>query len=477
MHENKKTLSMCRKLNFILSFFIFIAIISCKSSNSKRNSSQYTLQLKNGEIIEKLICKDAKNYSYALYLPQQWDSTKSFPSIFLFDAHARGIKICMLFKDLADKYSYILAASNESKNGIAFENSDDMYSNILNDLSTHVKIDRNRIYCSGFSGGGKIACMLAQKHNEIKGIIALSGAVTLQNFENNSKLFMISIAGNKDFNYSDLLMEHNAYTKKGIRNQFIVFNGKHEYPSQNALEEAFIYIQSKAIEDKLISYTKKSIDSLATSYNSIIQSRKEASAFDLGSIYQRMINALSNIRPLPNENQKLTNIINTTAYKMASSNLEKAIQEEAQTKEELANNITTKDKTWWIGQLNRLNSMSNNKNNQQLALKADRLKAFISMLCYMQVQSSINHQNIQKAAEFLTIYEKADPENADVFYFKAIINKQLKPTENIIPLLQQSVKLGFSDADQLMNEALFDDIKQSKEFSSVLDSARKNFSN
>ncbi|MEI8203148.1 MAG: hypothetical protein WCH34_09070 [Bacteroidota bacterium] len=468
---------MYRKINFILSFWICLGVISCSSNNSKKISPQNVLQLKSGQVIENVICKDAKNYSYALYLPQKWDSTKAFPALFLFDAHARSIKICKLFKELADKYSFVLAASNESKNGIAFENADDMYQNIFNDLSSRLQLDHKRIYTSGFSGGAKVAGMLAQKHKEIVGVIALSSIVPSQLFEANSKLLMVSIAGNKDFNYADMLTEHELYSKKGIRNQIIVFNGKHEYPPKEQLEEAFIFIHAKAFEDKLIQIDNKSLDTYASDYNSIIQSKVKPDVFDLGSIYGRMINALGKILPLTSESKKLLEIQNSTTFKAAALALQQAIQKEVQMKDELAQNISSKDISWWNTELKQLNSISNNKENHQKALQADRLKAFISMLCYMQVQSSINHQNIQKATEMLSIYEKADPENADVFYFKAIINKQLKPTENIISLLQQSVKLGFSDAVQLMNEPLFNDIKQSQEFSNILDSAKKNFIN
>ena len=78
---------------------------------------------------------------------------KKFPCIYFFDAHARGSLPVRTYKDLAEKYGFVLIGSNISKNGTEWQVTNDGVKVLMEDTRSRINIDPKRIYTSGFSGG------------------------------------------------------------------------------------------------------------------------------------------------------------------------------------------------------------------------------------------------------------------------------------------------------------------------------------
>jgi len=70
-----------------------------------------------GKIIEKVPCAQRPEQSYALYLPSNYSASRSWPIVYSFDPEARGSFALQLQKDAGERYGFILAASNNSRNG------------------------------------------------------------------------------------------------------------------------------------------------------------------------------------------------------------------------------------------------------------------------------------------------------------------------------------------------------------------------
>src|SRR5215831_19219414 len=73
--------------------------------------------IKPGAIAPKVVCATHPEQSYALYLPSAYTPKKRWPIIYIFDPVARGMVPTQIIKDAAEQYGYILATSNNSKNG------------------------------------------------------------------------------------------------------------------------------------------------------------------------------------------------------------------------------------------------------------------------------------------------------------------------------------------------------------------------
>ena len=70
-----------------------------------------------GIIVDTIKCKKNQKFSYALYLPDHYNPIIKWPVIYIFDPAARGSLAVKNFKQAAEQYGYIVACSNNSRNG------------------------------------------------------------------------------------------------------------------------------------------------------------------------------------------------------------------------------------------------------------------------------------------------------------------------------------------------------------------------
>ncbi len=92
-------------------------------SVTPKRSGAYIKPLKKGVVIDSVICSDDSSQIYAIYLPSKYDTSKKWPVIYFFDPHGVGNLPVILYKDLAEKYGFIIAGTYNSKNGTPFETS------------------------------------------------------------------------------------------------------------------------------------------------------------------------------------------------------------------------------------------------------------------------------------------------------------------------------------------------------------------
>src|SRR5262249_51212605 len=104
-----------------------------------------------GTVIPRVTCSGNANQSYALYLPSKFTTKQPWPVIYVFDPFARGDSAAKVVQAAAEKFGYIVVASNNSKNGPA-GGSREAAEAIWKDTHERLPIDPNRQYFGGLSG-------------------------------------------------------------------------------------------------------------------------------------------------------------------------------------------------------------------------------------------------------------------------------------------------------------------------------------
>ena len=134
---------------------------------------QYGCTLPTGQVIESISCEGDPTQSYSLYLPAAYTPARKWPIIYAFDPEARGELPLTLYKDVAEKYGYILAGSNNSRNFSLADSSRGANAMWL-DTHSRLSLDPRRVYTTGFSGGARMAGFLAFRCSQcqIVGVIA-----------------------------------------------------------------------------------------------------------------------------------------------------------------------------------------------------------------------------------------------------------------------------------------------------------------
>jgi len=126
-----------------------------------------------GQILDKVVCDADAAQSYALYLPSNYSPDRAWSVIFAFDPLARGRAPLVKYQAAAEKYGYIVAGSNNSRNGpwnVSLAAAQAMSA----DVGTRFSIDPKRMYTAGLSGGARVAMALAISMNQFAGVIASS---------------------------------------------------------------------------------------------------------------------------------------------------------------------------------------------------------------------------------------------------------------------------------------------------------------
>jgi tetratricopeptide (TPR) repeat protein len=202
-----------------------------------------------GQIIEKVICKQDATQSYALYLPSTYTASKKWPIIYCFDPRARGAFPLERFKEAAEKYGYIVAGSNNSRNG-----PDVPLSNIVRtwfqDTSIRLAIDDRRVYAAGFSGGARVACSVGHSYQGgIHGVIACGAGFPPQLMPSRSTPFVLfGTIGSEDFNYSEMKELDETLDSVGITHRIEVFEGGHDWASAEMCRAAVEWMEIQAMK-------------------------------------------------------------------------------------------------------------------------------------------------------------------------------------------------------------------------------------
>src|SRR5450631_85410 len=109
---------------------------------------------------------------------------------------------------------------------------------MMDDSQTRLSIDRNRIYTAGFSGGSRVASSVAIYDGGIRRVIGCSAGFPQLNKKLENKFDFIGIAGNEDFNMTEMKNLNHSLESSGMRHQFIIFNGIHEWCPKEIFNEA-----------------------------------------------------------------------------------------------------------------------------------------------------------------------------------------------------------------------------------------------
>ena len=104
-----------------------------------------------GKVIPKVVCSADSKQSYALYLPSTFSATRKWPIVYLFDPLARGEVAVEAARAAAEKFGYILVASNNSRNG-PMADSTAAANAVWKDTQERFPVEERRRYLAGMSG-------------------------------------------------------------------------------------------------------------------------------------------------------------------------------------------------------------------------------------------------------------------------------------------------------------------------------------
>jgi dienelactone hydrolase len=469
------------KMNIRFFFSILFSIIilqSCGSGTDKTKTETTAAKdsivpkekFPTGQVIEKVLCQSDPSQSYSMYLPSNYTSDKTFPIIYVFDAHGTGKLPISKYKNLAEKYDFIIVGSNNSKNGNSWEQSQSIANVLFADVQTRLSINTARIYVLGFSGGARIANAIAISNGAIAGVICCGAAAPAASLNDpRSGYTFLGIAGNRDFNYIEM-RKYDMIDLAGrpIKHAFIEFDGKHEWPSEEVMNEAFLWTEFNSMRIKTSpkndSFVKENFDSYMTKIKTVQQKNDPYATYNLVKKTITFFDGLADLTECYKIYKPLKE--NTTVDKRLKEE-ESTWKQEGILKQYYTNAFQTQNLEWWKNEISSLNKKIKAGGNSQEALMYIRTLDYLSLAAYMQSNGALSQNNFAAAKIFCPIYVLVDPTNSEAHYLNANLFAIEQNPKEAIKSLNEAVKNGFVDTNRLQSDSTFSKMNMTDEFKDV----------
>lgn len=423
---------------------VIILIFSCNENHNKNTIIEGS--------ISKVVYEINNSHSYQLFLPGNYNAKNKYPLIVCFDPHANGNIPVDSLKDIANKLGYIVAGSNVIQNN--YSNLEYAVTTLFNDIENRYSINNKRIYTCGFSGGGRIASMLAIQRNDVNAAISCGAGLPNINYGMvNKKINFYLISGVEDFNYYEIIHSQNHQNISKHNISIDIFNDGHKWPPIKILADAVNLLELSAMQQGIVSKNKQFIKEMYNNEIIAIQEYKNNENFEkLIYSLEKNIISFDGMHRTSYFINELDAVLNSSKYKEFKKD-EKLIQkQEIALRHAYIEAFTNKDLNWWK---NEINTLSNYKLKFESKLKHNmycRLLNFLSMAGYTFSNESLNKNDEKAFEKNISIYELVDPENADVYYLKAQYYFQKNNNNMVISNLNKALKMGFNDIEKLKTD-------------------------
>ena len=201
--------------------------------------------------VESIISPD-EPITLEVYVPDTYQPNKPAGLLVYVSPSASG-RIPGRWKSVMDEYNIIWIAANRSGNKTPAGRRAAFALVAPTLAAKQYKIDLDRIYVSGFSGGGKMAGMLVADYPQLfRGAIFNCGINSLDNhpakeFEVFQKNHFVFVTGTSDHARDQTEKVYRQYLKSGVLNSklMVVRNMEHENPGGSDFSEAIQYLDSR----------------------------------------------------------------------------------------------------------------------------------------------------------------------------------------------------------------------------------------
>jgi dienelactone hydrolase len=230
----------------------FGLLLAAAAWPQEKGKPAFDVQKARGTVVSSLACLEDATHSYALYLPSQYSADRRWPIIYAFDPFARGKTAVEVYQAAAEKYGYIVAASNNSKNGPVAPQLEAAQA-VWNDTHRRFAIDKDRVYTTGLSGGARVATSFALYCYTcaITGVIAHGAGYPVgmgSKQPANDHFLYYGIVGDADLNYPELVLLRKKKDEQGAQFMVKVYPGPHQWAPPEIVEDAVAWMDLKAMQ-------------------------------------------------------------------------------------------------------------------------------------------------------------------------------------------------------------------------------------
>jgi len=454
---------MLKQVVFTISFAMLLLFsASCSSGNQEKEFS-------NAKIFPHVNCIADTNLNYALFLPPQYKKGQPLPLLILFDSHGNGLLPVNLFSDEAAKHGFIIAGSNNSKNGMSMEQTTAIYRSMLADLTARFSIGKKAVYLCGFSGGSRVAGSVAITEGGVAGVVGCGAGLPGINQQPASPFSYLAVVGNQDFNFTEMKMLDESLDKAGFTHHLLVFDGIHQWPPKQLIPDIFAWLKLDAMRQQAIPadrvYINQFIEKNDQAANKFATEGKLPEQLDIYIKMKHYLQGLTDTAPLDSEINRLSAEKSVLAYREQQQQL---FSLEQKLQQEYLPQIPVQSTNWWANETNKLNALAKQTDKPGLSQVYQRVLGSLSMSSYMYCNNALKQRDLDASARFIEIYSLVDPSNAEHRFMAAKLAAMRNEKTGVLNALQQAFAMGFKDTGRIKSDPDFLPYRQDESFKKLI---------
>ncbi len=421
------------------------------------------MTLKKGMVIDSLpvSVSDTISETFSLYLPKTFEVSKAWPVLFVFDMKGHGKQALNMMSLAAEQQGYILAASNNVRDTLPIAENIIIANRMLNAVVGFLPIHKNRIYCGGFSGGGRFSSLIPTFIKGIQGVVTCGASVAnTQVLTSKNPFHYIGIVGNEDYNYPEMLGVEEILNRMKFPNQLLVFEGGHQWPDTDQLAHALEIFSLSAMAKGRIpkdqAFVDAQYDEDLTQVNIFFTEQKPLLA---NNLLDEMLEIYRPFRNTDSIKDSQKTLKRSRLFKTRNREQSEVFYKEGLIKEDyvyyLEEDILTynyKNLGWWKYQMEELQKFLKSPNELQQQM-GKRLKGYVNALVADNIDIVQGGDPVdEEALNFLWMLKTLiDPKDYESYLSIISYNAKINDTGTSLFYLEELLKNGYTDKNKLYN--------------------------
>jgi predicted esterase len=439
--------------------------------------------------LESIHCRRSPENSYALYLPSTYTPTKQWPIIYAFDPGAQGEIPVRMYKDVAEKYGYIIAASNDSQNFNPRAQSVGTRE-MIQDTLDRFAIDLKRVYTTGFSGGARVATSIAINCSErcsVAGVVASGATYPPEKSPSPKDSFLYFVGlGDTDFNYPETIKLQFVKEQLGSPYRIRFFPGPHQWSPADVFEEAIAWFQLRAMQEHTIPQDKAFIqDQLASVIREYENARESHDALRQFFALKSLVEDFKGLREVSEYERRLHDVKASADLKKTFDNERKQAEKQRDLEDEVARAVAqfsqpdvSSDQRMQlrssiIAGMERLKK--DGQTSKDEVQRKVHQRAFNALFAVIAEDGQIRQAagKFKDALPYYEILQEAAPERAWPDLLVAESRLALGDKKRAIQAIERAVATGRVDAAALRDDRKLAPLFSDPDFKWILDRLRK----
>ena len=434
--------------------------------------------LKRGVIIDSIPVFGTTNNTFALYLPNAYDSLEPSSIIFVFDPGGRGLTGIKPFLTSAEKYNYIVVCSNNAKNG-PYESNFKIANHLFSHVFSNFSIDERRIYVSGFSGGARLATAIAVSSESIQGIVGCGAGFGGLPYvpTTQSKFSYVGLVGDRDMNYQEMIKIKTWLDSQAIKGEVFIFEDNHKWPPPEQLLRAFGWLELQAYEKGIKMVKEMDIKAIFLENVKVANTLEKKHNISLAvEEYERIIRNYAPYFELDSLVTKIKELKKQKKYRQELkdqkriASLEDTLRWKFQKKfsTEVESTKSKYNFKWWEKEIGKLEG--NYINNEKIHFQklGERLQYSLFAMAYESSNVYIQNKEFDKALYCDRLLIILRPKSAYIYYRAAQSYARANDMKKLLQHLEHAMQLGMKDKEFLRKTKEFNPFVNNDSFKELL---------